>query len=107
MEENNIFILKKFEILKELKKEFLNEIKLLFVFKVNKSKINVLITTKDDRVFAFGYNDNGVLGLGHQNSVQKFTFNDDLSNKQIIDYRNGGHHIIARTCGKVEYFRSN
>jgi hypothetical protein len=44
----------------------MNKITLLYVF--NKISNNNNIVTKDDKIFAFGENKFGVLGLGHQNS---------------------------------------
>jgi hypothetical protein len=95
-------IIKDFKILNELKEDFLNEIKLLHIFKDKLNDRNVLIVTNDDKVFAFGLNNWGVLGFGHQNSVKELTINEELSNKQIIDFKNSFQHVIARTIdGKV------
>ncbi len=61
-----IVFLKTFHILNKLKDDFLNEIKLLFIFQdsyINQK--NVLIVKNDDKVFAFGGNSNGVLGFGY------------------------------------------
>jgi hypothetical protein len=96
-------IIKKFEVLNELKEEFLSEIKLLYVFKDIFDKNNVLIVTNDDKVFAFGNNYWGVLGFpNNNNKVNELTINEELSDKQIIDIKNGLYHVIARTIdGKV------
>ncbi len=78
----------------------MNGIKLLFAFKDNKNNNNVLIVTKDDKVFAFGNNE--VLGFGNKREVKVLTLNENLSHKQIIDSKNGSEHVIARTIdGKV------
>jgi alpha-tubulin suppressor-like RCC1 family protein len=91
-------IIKKFKVLNKLKEEFLNEIKLSYIFKNN----NVLIVTNDDKVFAFGSNNNGVLGFGNDREVNELTINEDLSHKQIIDFKNSDCHVVARTIdGKV------
>ncbi len=95
-------IIKEFKVLKELKEEFLNEIKLLYVFKDFGNYNNVLIVTNDDKIFAFGDNCLGVLGFGNTNTVNELTINEELSKKQIIDFKNGSKHVIARTTnGKV------
>ncbi len=54
-------IIKKFNILNKLNEQFLNEIKLLYVFENNENKKSVLIVTNGDKAFAFGNNSNGVL----------------------------------------------
>jgi alpha-tubulin suppressor-like RCC1 family protein len=93
-------IIKKFQILNELEEEILSEIKFLYVFKDFKN--NVLIVTNDDKVFAFGDNKWGVLGFGNKTEVNKLTTNEELSYKQIIDFKNSEYHVIARTIdGKV------
>jgi alpha-tubulin suppressor-like RCC1 family protein len=85
-----------------LKDEFLNEIKLLYVFGDAINKNNVLIVTHDDKVFAFGDNEWGVLGFGNNRKVNELTFNEELSHKQIIDFKNDDKHVIALTIdGKV------
>jgi alpha-tubulin suppressor-like RCC1 family protein len=91
-------IINKFNILNKLNEEFLNEIKLLYVFNKN----NVLIVTNDDKVFAFGNNIYGVLGFGNNRELNELTNNEELSHKQIIDFKNSSKHVIARTIdGKV------
>jgi alpha-tubulin suppressor-like RCC1 family protein len=63
---------------------------------------NVLIVTNDDKVFAFGSNWRGVLGFGNDDKVNELTINEELSHKQIIDFKNSSYHVIARTIdGKV------
>jgi hypothetical protein len=94
-------IIEEFEVLNELKlkEEFLSEIKLLYVFKDYLSENNVLIVTNGDKVFVFGNNYKGVLGFGNKNKnkVNELTHNEELSDKQIIDLKNGSQHVIART----------
>jgi alpha-tubulin suppressor-like RCC1 family protein len=95
--------LRKFKVLNGLKDNFINEINILHIFK-NRfiEKINLFIITKDDKVFAFGYNANGVLGFGHNRDVKELTFNEELSNKTIIEFKNNDFHAIAQTIdGKV------
>ncbi len=94
-------IVKKYKVLQQLKEEFLSEIKLLYIFK-NYNENNALIVTNDDKVFAFGDNSYGVLGFGHSSQIKQITINEELSHKQMIDFKNGFYHIIARTIdGKV------
>ncbi len=82
----------------------MNEIKLLYVF----TKNNILIVTNDDKVFAFGNNSNGVLGFANYRELNELTINEELSHKQIIDFKNSSHHVIARTInGKVYYWGHN
>jgi len=45
----------------------------------------ILIVTKDDKVFAFGSNNNQFLGLGHKNAIKELTIVKELCNKGIID----------------------
>jgi alpha-tubulin suppressor-like RCC1 family protein len=99
-ENNKNNFLKKFKVLNELKEDFLNEIKLLSVFRVNNP--NILIVTNDDKVFAFGHNSNGILGFGNDYKINELTINEELSHKQIIDFKYGWCHVTARTIdGKV------
>jgi alpha-tubulin suppressor-like RCC1 family protein len=99
-------VLRKFKVFNKLKEEFLNEIKLLYIFEdffvENENKYNVFIVTNEDKVYASGINKFGVLGFGHKYEKQEFTLNNDLSNKKIVDFKNGLYHAIARTIdGKV------
>jgi RCC1 and BTB domain-containing protein len=85
-----------------LKEELLNEIKVLFVFKDPENRSNVLIVKNDDKVFAFGSNYCGLLGFGNNKSITQLKLNEDLSSKQIIDFKNSYRHVIARTInGKI------
>jgi hypothetical protein len=72
-ENNKNNFLKKFKVLNELKEDFLNEIKLLYIFNKN----NVLIVTNDDKVFAFGGNYKGVLGFGNEREVNDLILNEE------------------------------
>jgi alpha-tubulin suppressor-like RCC1 family protein len=101
-------IIKKFKVLNKLllKEDFLNEIKFLFVFKkyeYKKAFNNVLIVTNDDKVFAFGNNIYGVLGFGNEIEVNQLILNEELSHKQIIDFKNSSKHVIARTIHGTVY----
>lgn len=58
-------------------------------FKLNEFGIKnlnkILIVTKDDKVFAFGSNNNRFLGLGHNNQIKQLTIVKELCNKGTID----------------------
>jgi hypothetical protein len=95
-------IFKKFKVLNKLKEEFLNEIKLLYVFEDELNK-NVLIVTNNDNIFAFGKNNKRVLGFGNEIQVNELTINKELSQKQIIDFKNSRYHVIARTIDAKVY----
>jgi len=103
-------IINKYEILNELKlkRDFIQNIQLFYVFVDFVGGRNVFIVTNDDNVYALGYNWNGVLGLGHENSVNELTINEELSHKRIIDFKNGYWHTIVRTIdGKIYCWGSN
>jgi len=58
-------------------------------------------------MMTFGNNSTGVLGFGNDREVNELTFNEDLSHKQIIDFRNSSH-VIARTIdGKLYCWSKN
>jgi alpha-tubulin suppressor-like RCC1 family protein len=102
-------IIKKIKVLNELNENFLSEIKCLYVFKdYYKNDKNVLIVTNDDNVFAFGDNNYGVLGFGNDREVKEITINENLSHKQIVDFKNSWKHVIGRTIhGKVYCWGEN
>jgi len=99
-------IINKYEILKQLRlnKDFIENIKLFHVFEDENEdhERNVFIVTNDDKIYAFGRNCNGVLGFGHMNEVGELTVNEELSHKQIIDFKNSFYYVNARTIdGKI------
>jgi alpha-tubulin suppressor-like RCC1 family protein/tRNA A-37 threonylcarbamoyl transferase component Bud32 len=97
---------KNFKVLIDLKEEILNEIKLLYVFKQSHSDNvyeNAFLVTNEDKVYAFGYNKFGFLGFGDSKKIKKLLINKDLSNKQIVDFKNGKYHAIARTIDGEVY----
>jgi alpha-tubulin suppressor-like RCC1 family protein len=102
-------IIKKIKELNELKENILSKIKCLYVFKdYYKNDKNVLIVTNDDNVFALGDNNCGVLGFGNDREVKEITINENLSHKQIVDFKNGWKHVIGRTVdGKVYCWGNN
>ena len=104
-EKQNQIFLENFKVLNDLKlsEDFKQNIKLLYVFKDYNNKENVFLVTNDDKVYCFGSNTNGLLGFGHENEVKELTLNQDLSHKQIIDFKNSEYHVIARTSDEKVY----
>jgi alpha-tubulin suppressor-like RCC1 family protein/serine/threonine protein kinase len=91
------------DLLKLLKKDYSNEIKLFYVFKDWKKESYVFIVTNDDKVLTFGFNRSGVLGFGNEFETQIFSINEDLSYKQIVDFKNSMFFVIARTLNGSVY----
>jgi alpha-tubulin suppressor-like RCC1 family protein len=111
-------IMEKFDVLNELKPEFKQRVKILYVFEnyeLNENKnglvlngYNVLIVAKDDKTFAFGINSFNQLGFGHNRVVNEIQIVKELCDQQIIDFANGFYHCIARnSSGKVYYWGFN
>jgi alpha-tubulin suppressor-like RCC1 family protein len=95
-------IMEKFDVLKELKDEFKQRVKILYVFEDYDVFRNVLIVTKDDKTYAFGENSDNLLGFGHNEVVNEIQIVEELCDQQIIDFANGLFHCIARNnSGKV------
>ena len=94
----NIF--NKVELLKNLKIYFKENAKLVFVF--GHTGEDVFIVTKEDIVYTCGTNKYGMLGLGHNDRVEKLTKVNELCNKGVIDFSCGFKHIITLTNeGKI------
>jgi len=89
------------QILNELKldQDFIQNITLLDVLNYG----NVFIITKDDTIYAFGSNRDGVLGFCHEDRLNELTINEELSDKRVIDFKNGMIHTIARTSDEKVY----
>jgi alpha-tubulin suppressor-like RCC1 family protein len=108
-------IVNKFNVLNGLSDEFKQNIYLFYIFgdfdrrtETFTGKKNVLIVTKNDEVYAFGGNSSGVLGLGHENFVLKPTIVNELCDKNIVDFKSGWNHCMARTYyGKIYNFGMN
>jgi alpha-tubulin suppressor-like RCC1 family protein len=56
-----------------------------------------MIVTKNDKVFIYGKNKFGVLGLGHNNAVNEPNIVKELYDQQIIDISYGDYHVSAIT----------
>jgi alpha-tubulin suppressor-like RCC1 family protein len=99
--------MEKFDVLNKLNAEFKQRVKILYVFEDFK-RDNVLIVTKDDITYAFGNNDFGLLGFGHDEVVNEIQIVEELCDQQIIDFANGWRHYIVRnSSGKVYCWESN
>ena len=74
-------------------------IRLLYVFGENGK--SVIFITNEDKVYCLGSNQNGVLGLGSKEQhIQMQTLNETLSDKRVVDIRNGSEHCLALTYSK-------
>ena len=82
---------------KSMKEEFLGEIRLVYVFGHRSNECNIFIITNEDKVYGFGYNTRGVLGFGHDKNIKLLTQNKELSNKKIINLKDGFYHVMALT----------
>jgi RCC1 and BTB domain-containing protein len=80
-------------VLHKLKPQFVTKIKFICIF--GETGNEVLIVTEEDKVYSFGNNKNGCLGLGHKNEIQEPTIVEELCNKQIVNIAYGFRHCIA------------
>lgn len=65
---------------------------------------DVLLITNDNRMFAFGKNENGCLGLGHKNDVSDEPQEiNELTGKEIIGLAHGLKHVVALTINGEIY----
>jgi alpha-tubulin suppressor-like RCC1 family protein len=53
--------------------------------------------SKDDKVFTFGANNFGCLGLGHNNVVKELEIIQELCDLQIIDISYVRYYVLALT----------
>ena len=93
----------------KLNEIFKNNIKLSFF-----SNLNIIIVTKEDKVYEFKKNsiNNSLLIFSNNKSIieKKIneSLNEKLSNKGIIDFKNSCCHTIARTYdGKLYCWGKN
>jgi RCC1 and BTB domain-containing protein len=82
-------------IFNELNPEIVSNIKFFLIFGNNGN--DVLIVTKNDKVFAFGDNTYGCLGLGHYKAVKEIEIVNELCDQKIIDFSYGYNHVLALT----------
>lgn len=82
--------------LHKLKPQFLAQLKNFTIFGDNGSE--ALLLTNDNRMFAFGRNANGILGVGHKDPLldepEEVTV---LSGKSVIGVYYGFKHVVALT----------
>ena len=72
-------------------------IRLLYVWGIYGSK--VIFATNDDKVYAFGHNRDGSLGLGTiEENILMPRHNPHLSGKRLVQIRNGYEHCIGFTA---------
>ncbi|CAG2168303.1 unnamed protein product [Oppiella nova] len=84
-----------YKLLRKLKPEFIKSIKTVSVF--GRYGTDVLIVTKDDKVFAFGENRNGCLGLGTNKPVAEPTLVNELCDKKVVRFAFGYRHVLVLT----------
>jgi alpha-tubulin suppressor-like RCC1 family protein len=90
-----MFSIAMWPVLNELKSNFFSNIKFFCVFG-EKGK-EVIIVAKSDKVFAFGDNKYGCLGLGHNYAVKEPEIINELCDQQIIDISYGEFHVLSLT----------
>jgi hypothetical protein len=64
---------------------------------------NSLSVTEEDEVFAFGSNSNGLLDSNNLGEIIEPLIMNDLSDKKVIGFDNGFHHVIAITNDNKVY----
>jgi alpha-tubulin suppressor-like RCC1 family protein len=72
-----------------------SNIKFFYVF--SETGNNVIMVTKNDKVFAFGDKNNGCLRLGHNNAVKEPEIVNELCDQQFIDISYGLFQVLALT----------
>ena len=87
------YILDDFEIYENIDQSFKYNIQYFYVF--DTFGINAIFVTNDDKVFALGSNDCGVLGLGHNNAVNEPIIIPELCHKNINQFFNGRDFVLA------------
>jgi RCC1 and BTB domain-containing protein len=93
--------LNNYPVLRGLNSKIMSNLKIVCVFGVNGNE--VLLVTKDDKVYAFGENRNGCLGLSTFNRIVEPTKVDILCNKGINKLSYGLCHVMALTSGGEVY----
>lgn len=92
--------------LPQLSPDFVKKIKSVSIF--GKYGTDVLIVTKDDKVWAFGDNGNGCLGVGTNLPVSEPTLVPELCNKKVVKFAFGQRHTLALTkSGQIYSFGYN
>jgi alpha-tubulin suppressor-like RCC1 family protein len=84
--------LKKWKILSLLENNVRNNIKFVVVFSPGK---NAILVTNDDKVFGFGDNSIGLLGLAHKRPVKRIESIEELNDQKLVDISIGSDHGVA------------
>ena len=87
-------LINNFEIFDVISNDIKKVIKRFYVFDDEKG-YNVLFVTLNDKVFGFGSNQRGVCGFGHQMVVKEPKIIDELCDKSVIQFYNGGRFAFA------------
>ena len=91
-------MLNSFGILRKVAGNLQSIIEFFHVFKTRyNSGYNVIFVTNEDKVFGMGKNENGVLGLGHQNEVKEVNIIPELCNKSVEDFNNSENFVLCLT----------
>ena len=98
-------VLDKFEIGENIPENLKTTVKYFHIFKTSKSldKLSLLFVTKDDKVYATGCNDYGILGLGHSKFVGNFEIIAELCDKSITNFYIGNGFIFGLTSHNFLY----
>jgi ankyrin repeat protein len=101
-----------FNFLRELNEEFKRNIKSFYVcngYHSNKINVKNIIITNDDMVYAFGDEHNIEVFRSLDNEeVRNHFIIEELCHQRVIDFRDNGTHLIARTFdGRLYYWDSD
>ena len=97
-------MLNSFIIFENVPRELKKIIKYFHVFKTRYFHgNNVLFVTIDDKVFGMGKNENGVLGLGHQNEVNEVEIIPELCDKGVNNFYNSEDFVFCLTSDNRIY----
>ena len=83
-----------FKICRKISNNIKKQVKYFYVFNL-KSHSNVLLITFNDKIYGLGYNNFGVLGLGHDNRVKELTEIKELNGYNIKEFYNGSNFVIG------------
>ena len=94
----------KFEICDGIHENLKKIIKYLYIFETEKMfrcpfnfNSNLLFVTIDDKVFGFGKNEFGLIGLGHANQVKEVEIIPELCDKRVKEFFNGKDFVLCLT----------
>jgi hypothetical protein len=97
-------IVKNYRVINGIQEEFLNKVKLLYIFRSNE----VLVSTINDEFYTVGRNEFGCLGTGNDEALAEPTKIDELCGNRIIDIAAGRYHMMALTeTGKIYTWGQN